>query len=67
MHALDGDRHQRRHRLQPLTLGEQIDAYAFNRRHGDDAAHATRRASNLVRTADELRDAARRARAGTLE
>ncbi|WP_245967980.1 hypothetical protein [Salana multivorans] len=50
-----------------VGTGMALDADLQDLPHGDEAAHATRRANNLVRTADELRDAARRARAGTLE
>lgn len=50
-----------------VGTGLALDADLHDLPHGEDAAHATRRASNLVRTAEELRGAARRARAGALE
>ncbi|WP_454299316.1 hypothetical protein [Salana multivorans] len=50
-----------------VGTGLALDADLHDLPHGDDAERATRRAGNLVRTAEELRESARRARAGTLE
>lgn len=50
-----------------VGTGLALDADLHELPHGDDAERFTRRASNLVRTAEELRESARRARAGTLE
>ncbi len=50
-----------------VGTGTALDADLHDAPHGPEAAHATRSAANLVRTGEELRDAARRARAGTLE
>ena len=49
-----------------VGTGTALDADLLDQPHGDEAAAATRRASNLVRTAQDLRHAARQARAGEL-
>ncbi|GMA30252.1 hypothetical protein [Litorihabitans aurantiacus] len=49
-----------------VGTGAALDADLHELPHGDEAETATRRASNLVRTSQELQLAARRARAGTL-
>jgi len=50
-----------------VGTGTALDADLHDLPHGDTAEVATRRASNLVRTSEELRQAARKARAGTLQ
>ena len=50
-----------------VGTGTALDADLHELPHGPEAETATRRAANLVRTAEELRHAARRARAGDLQ
>lgn len=50
-----------------VATGTALEADLHDLPHGEDAERATYRASNLVRTSEELRRAARHCRAGTLE
>lgn len=49
------------------ATGTALDADLHDLPHGDEAERATHRAANLARTAEDLRRAARKARAGELE
>lgn len=50
-----------------VGTGTALDADLHDQPHGEEAARDTRRASHLLRTAEDLRLAARKARAGALE